>query len=339
MVLSGQWLFTSVRGEFDQAEHYAEELRRLSIARNDAMWACFSSYFIGNTRYFTGKLVDARASFENALSLWDPAFRRFSASPEDPHVQILIFLSRALLCLGYVDQARLRRDEALAEARRLSPYNLVFALCLAWYGDWASEGVESAPARLQTAEKVLAISAAQGFAMWSPVGNIMRGWSLGVQGQAAEGIPLMLKGIDDVNATGCNILIPLFLMVLAQVYGVAGQPEEGLNQLVDAAKLVERTRDCWAEAEMFRLRGTLLLSMNEHTQAENNYRQALASAQRQSAKFWELRAAMSIARLWRDQGKREEARDVLAPVYFWFNEGFDTRDLMEAKALLHELAT
>jgi predicted ATPase len=90
---------------------------------------------------------------------------------------------------------------------------------------------------------------------------------------------------------------------------------------------------------MFRLRGTLLLSMNEHAQAENYYRQALAAAQRQSAKFWELRAAMSIARLWRDQGKREEARDLLAPVYFWFNEGFDTRDLMEAKALLHELAS
>jgi tetratricopeptide (TPR) repeat protein len=251
----------------------------------------------GTTHHFTGKLVDARADFENALSLWDPTFRRFAAAPDDPHVQILIFLSRALLYLGYVDRARLRRGEALAEAGRLSPYNLVFASCLAWYGDWATEGVESAPARLQTAEKVLAISAEQGFAQWSPVGNIMRGWCLGVLGQTG-GIPLILKGIDDLRATGCNIFIPLFLMVLAQVYGVAGQPEEGLNQLVDAAKLVERTRECWAEAEMFRLRGTLLLSMNEHTQAENHYRQALASAQRQSAKFWELRAAMSMARLW-----------------------------------------
>jgi tetratricopeptide (TPR) repeat protein len=291
----------------------------------------------GTTHHFTGKLVDARADFENALSLWDPTFRRFAAAPDDPHVQILIFLSRALLYLGYVDRARLRRGEALAEAGRLSPYNLVFASCLAWYGDWATEGVESAPARLQTAEKVLAISAERGFAQWSPVGNIMRGWCLGVLGQTG-GIPLILKGIDDLRATGCNIFIPLFLMVLAQVYGVAGQPEEGLNQLVDAAKLVERTRECWAEAEMFRLRGTLLLSMNEHTQAENHYRQALASAQRQSAKFWELRAAMSMARLWRDQGKREEARDLLAPVYFWFTEGFDTRDLKEAKALLKELA-
>jgi class 3 adenylate cyclase/predicted ATPase len=339
MVLRGQFLFGVVRGELDQAERHAEEMLHLGEARNDAMWACFGSLSIGNTRHFTGKLVDARAYLENALSLCDPTFRRFSPSPEDTYVQILIFLSRTLLYLGYVDQARLRRDEALAEARRLSPYNLVFALCFAWYGDWASEGVESAPARLQSAEKVLAISAEQGFAMWSPVGNIMRGWSLGVVGQAAEGIPLMLKGIDDVSATGCNILIPLFLMVLAQVYGTAGQPEEGLKRLAKAAKLVETTRERWAEAEMHRLRGTLLLSMHDQAAAEDSFHKALAVAQRQNAKFWELRAAMSMARLWRDQGKREAARDLLAPVYGWFTEGFDTRDLKEAKALLGELAS
>jgi hypothetical protein len=99
------------------------------------MWQCFGSSLSGNTRHLTGNLVDARDYLENALSLWDPTFRRFSALPDDPYVQILIFLSRTLLYLGYVDQARLRRDEALAEARRLSPYNLVFALCIAWYGD------------------------------------------------------------------------------------------------------------------------------------------------------------------------------------------------------------
>jgi tetratricopeptide (TPR) repeat protein len=286
-----------------------------------------------------GNLVDARAHLENALSLWDPTFRRFYALPDDSYVQNLIFLSRTLLYLGYVDQARLRRDEALAEGRRLSPYNLVFALCIAWYGDWASEGAESAPTRLQSAEKVAAISAEQGFAMWSPVGNIMRGWSLGLVGQAAEGLPLMLKGIDDVSATGCNILIPLFLMVLAQVYGTAGQPQEGLKQLVKAAKLVETTRERWAEAEMYRIRGTLLLSIHDQAAAEDSFHKALAVAQRQNAKFWELRAATSMARLWRDQGKRDEARELLAPVYGWFTEGFDTPDLKEAKALLDELAS
>ena len=174
--------------------------------------------------------------------------------------------------------------------------------------------------------------------MWSGVGDVMRGCSLGVVGQAAEGIPLMLKGIDDVRATGCNIIVPLFLIILARVYWTAGQPEEGLKRLVEAAKLVETTGERWAEAELYRLRGTLLLSMNERTQAENSYRQALSIAQRQSAKFWELRAATSLAGLWRDQGKGTEARELLAPVYGWFTEGFDTLDLKEAKALLDELA-
>jgi predicted ATPase len=336
-VLTGQWLFCLVRAELDQAEHHAEEMRRLGAARDDVMWACFGSSFSGLTRHFTGKFVDARAYLENALSLWDPTFRRSWASPDDPYVQILIFLSRTLLYLGYVDQAQLRRDEALAEARLLSPYNLVFALCHAWYGDWASEGVESARTMLQSAEKVLAISDDQGFPIWSAVGNVMRGWCLGAVGQAAESIPLMLKGIADYTATGCKILRPFYLMTIAQVYRTAEQPEEGLHRLAEAAKLVETTRECWAEAEMHRLRGTLLLSMNEHAQAENSYRHALALAQRQSAKLWELRAATSLAQLWRDQGKQYEARDLLAPVYGWFTEGFDTADLKEAKGLLNEL--
>jgi predicted ATPase len=127
-------------------------------------------------------------------------------------------------------------------------------------------------------------------------------------------------------------------MVLAQLYEKAGQPEEGLHQLAEAARLVEATQERWAEAEMHRLRGTLLLSLSKHAEAENSYRQALSVAQRQSAKFWELRASTSLARLWCDQGKREEARELLAPVYGWFTEGFDTRDLKDAKALLDELA-
>ena len=105
---------------------------------------------------------------------------------------------------------------------------------------------------------------------------------------------------------------------------MAAQPEEGLNRLAEAAKLVETTQERWAEAEMHRMRGTLLLSMHEHAAAEDSYRQALAVARRQSAKFWELRAALDLARLWRDQGKAQQARDLLAPVYDWFTEGFDT---------------
>ena len=134
------------------------------------------------------------------------------------------------------------------------------------------------------------------------------------------------------------MMIPFFLTTLAEAYGMAAQPREGLDRLAEAAKLVETTQERWAEAEIHRLRGTLLLSMNEHAAAATSYRRALEVAQRQGARFWELRAALSLARLWRDQGKRTEARDLLSPIYDWFTEGFDTQDLKEAKALLVDLA-
>lgn len=119
---------------------------------------------------------------------------------------------------------------------------------------------------------------------------------------------------------------------------MAAQPEEGLNRLAEAAKLVETTQDRWAEAEIHRLRGTLLRAMHQQAAAEDSYRDALAVARRQSAKYWELRAALDLGQLWRDQGRGIEARELLTPVYDWFTEGFDRPVLIEAKALLDELA-
>jgi class 3 adenylate cyclase/predicted ATPase len=336
-VLYGQWVHRLVRGELEQAEHHAEEILHLGGAPADVMWTCFGSSYSGTTCLFLGKFIDARAHLENSLCLWNPIYRAFLASPDDPDVQALISLSRALLYLGYVDQARLRRDAALAEARRLAPHTLAFATCHAWYGDWASEGVKSAPTMLQSAEEVLAISGEHGFPVWDGTGNIIRGWCLGAMGQPTEGIPLILKGMGLFSAVGAKVLMPFFLTTLAEVHGMAGQQQEGLDRLAEGARMVETTQERWAEAEMHRLQGTLLLSMHEHAAAEESYRRALVVARRQNAKFWELRAALDLARLWRDQGKRTEARDLLAPIYGWFTEGFDTLVLKDAKALLDEL--
>ena len=165
----------------------------------------------------------------------------------------------------------------------------------------------------------------------------MRGWSLSALGQTAEGLPLLLEGIGTIRATGGRLSLPFHLTTLGEAYGMQAQPKAGLDRLAEAAELVETTQERWAEAETHRLRGTLLQSVGEHAAAGDSYRHALDVARRQSAKFWELRAAMSMARLWRDQGKQDEARDLLAPVYGWFAEGFDTLDLKEAKALLGEL--
>jgi len=156
-------------------------------------------------------------------------------------------------------------------------------------------------------------------------------------GQAAEGLPLLLQGLDSYCVTGAKLVVPLYLMMLSEASGSAGQPKQGLDRIAEAIELTETTQERWVEAEMHRLRGSLLLSMNEHDAAEYSFRHALAVSQRQSAKLFELRAATSLGRLWRDQGKRSEARNLLAPVYGWFTEGFDTPVLQVAKALLDEL--
>lgn len=338
LVLYGQYLFRIVRGELEQAEHHADELRQLGEAHDDPMWKCFGAQLSGNICFYLGKLTDVRAYLQDALSLWEPSHRAFAPTAEDPYVGAIFHISRTLLCLGHLDQARLRRDEALAEAQRLSPFMRAFALRQAWYGDWAVEGAEAAQTMLASARDVVAVSNEHGFRDSLAIGNIMSGWCHCALGQADEGLPLLLQGLAVCRAGGRKLMIPFFLTTLAEAYAMAGRPGEGLDHLAEAAELVEATHERWTEAEIFRLRGTLLLSMREHAAAEESYRRAIEVAQRQGAKFWELRAALGLARLWRDQGKHTKARDVLSPVYGWFIEGSNARDLREARALLVELA-
>jgi predicted ATPase len=182
--------------------------------------------------------------------------------------------------------------------------------------------------------EVLEISGEQGFALWLGVGNIMRGWAVSALGQTEEAISLLLRGLTICRDQGCNIIATFWLTTLAAVYGKSAQPDT----LAEAAKLIEVTQERWAEAEMHRVRGMLLLSTNDHLGVEDSYRQSLTVARHQSAIFWELRAASSLARLWRDQSRRTEARDLLAPIYNWFTEGFDTPVLKEAKGLLEQLS-
>jgi len=298
----------------------------------------FWLFFCGDPCFYLGKLKEARAYYEVALDLWDPTYRAIASTPEDGYVAGQMYLSRTLLCLGYIDQAILRRDDAVAEARRLSPYALAWALSNAWYGDWALQGVNAADTMLECAEEVLAISSQHGFPLFLGIGSVMRGWSLGALGQAKEGIATLLQGIAKRRAEDCRLMVPLCLVALADAHGISTSPQEGLKWLDEAFSLIETTQERWAEAEMHQRRGTLLLSIQQPTAAEDSYHQALAVAQRQNAKFWELRAATRLGCLWRDQGKREQARDLLAPIYNWFTEGLDTPVLNEAKVLLDELA-
>jgi predicted ATPase len=199
-------------------------------------------------------------------------------------------------------------------------------------------GSAGAEAMLQSADEVLSISIEQGFALWLAFGNVMRGWSLAVLGQADEGVNLLLNGLAGCGETGCGIVVPFWLAVAGEAYGRTGQSEQALKQLAQAEDMIERTNEDWPKAEVHRLRGTLLLEMQDTRAAEASLYRALEVARQQRAKFWELRAALALARLWRDQDRRHEARELLAPVYSLFSEGFDVPDVRDAQKLLGELA-
>jgi len=168
-------------------------------------------------------------------------------------------------------------------------------------------------------------------------GNANRGSSLTALGQAPEGLTFITEGLSTLRATGAVLLMPWILTKLAETHRQLGRPGEGLNRLAEAAQIIEATDEQREEAELHRVRGDLLNATGDQAAAEQSYHQSLAVAQRQSAKLFELRAATSLARLWRDQGKRIEARALLAPVYGWFTEGLDTPVLQDAKALLDQL--
>ena len=176
-----------------------------------------------------------------------------------------------------------------------------------------------------------------GFPHWGAIGAIYRGWVKVRNGDLAQGMSLLRDGLRTFGATGAENWATHHTALLARASEIAGQIEEAMSQLNDALQIAERTGERWLEAELYRHKGQLLLRQGHIEPAEKLYRKALSIAREQEAKLWELRAAVSLARLWRDQGRRPEARDLLAPVFGWFTEGFDTRDLKEAKALLKEL--
>jgi predicted ATPase len=185
---------------------------------------------------------------------------------------------------------------------------------------------------------VAALCSAYGFPQWGAWGSIFQGQALTAFGQAQEGFDLITKGLAMFRSTGAVLAGPTAITILAEAHGALGRPLEGLNCLGDAAEMIYTTEERVNEADAHRLRGELLLATGNIAMAEESYRQAIAIARQQCARIYELRAATSLARLWRGQGKRSEARDLLGPNYGWFTEGFDTPVLQEAKALLDELA-
>src|SRR5262249_39587040 len=242
-----------------------------------------------------------------------------------------------LWLLGYPARALAHLHEALALAQELShPYSLAYARCWAAFVSQFCWDVSAVHAH---AEAAVALSTEQSFPQWAAWGTILRGWALAMQGQGEEGIAQVRRGIAALQAAGAAVLVPYFCTVLADVCSHLGHPEDGVQALSEAHILMEQQEERWCEAEISRLRGVLLMRQpgSPQSEAETWLRRALDVARRQEAKSLELRAAMSLARLWQQQGKQAEARALLAPLYTWFTEGFDTADLQEARTLLNAL--
>jgi predicted ATPase len=209
-----------------------------------------------------------------------------------------------------------------------------------WWAALIAQFRRDVPAVHEQAEACVALSSEQGFPHWAAVGTSLRGWALAMQDQGEAGMAQVRQGIAALRATGAALHIPYFCTLLAEVSGHLGHIADGLQALAEAHTVVEQHEERYWEAEVCRLRGILLLrqTMPPQAEAETWLRRALDVARRQEAKSLELRAATSLAQLWQQQGKRAEAYDLLAPIYAWFTEGFDTADLQEAKALLETLA-
>jgi predicted ATPase len=252
-------------------------------------------------------------------------------------VNCLLYAAHSLWLLGYPEQARQQYQEAISQAQDLAhAFTLGHAMTLATIGH---QLLREGRTTQEWAETLIALCTEQRLPLYLAFATTLRGWALAMQGQAAEAIAPMYQGLADARATGAELLAPYFLALLAEACGHAGHADEGLGLVAEALAVADTNAERWYEAELYRLKGELLLaqSTTQQPDAEACFQQALAVARRQQARSLELRVATSLSRLWQQQGKRDNARVLLAPIYDWFSEGFDTADLKEAKVLLEEL--
>jgi predicted ATPase len=333
----GQSLYHTARGELDLAQRLDEDLLHLSSQRDDSAGLVLGHHSSGRTLMFAGRFASSRSHLEEALALYDPTYHSALVHQVGFHPQAVpqAYLGIVLFCLGFPDRALVPSGAAIAEARRLAhPPSVAASLnmgarLLSLAGDEAALG--------EWADQLVNVASEQGFAHWRAEGTIYRGWVTVKKGDVTEGISLLRGSSATYRATGAEMWTPHHAALLATAYEIAGQVDDAASQLDEALQIVERTGERWLEAELYRLKGQLVLRQGDFEATEELYRKALSIAREQEAKLWELRTAVSLARLWRDQGRRAEARELLVSIYGWFTEGFDTPDLKQAKALLDEL--
>jgi class 3 adenylate cyclase/predicted ATPase len=338
-VLRGLWNYSCVRAEYQTAHALGEQLVTLAQQVREPSMLCAAHRALGTTLFYLGAVADAHTHFTQGIALYNPRQYRSSALlyGEDAGVICHIYTALTLWILGSPAQGLTRSHEAVTWAQQSAhPFSLGFALALAAVFHTFRREMRAVQER---AEAVINLAKEQGFPYWMAMGAILRGWILARQGQAQEGIERLHQGFLAFRATGAEMGRPYWLALLADAYGILGEPEAGLTVLTEALTLMDTVGERVWESELYRLKGALLLqqSSDNQSEAETCFQHAIRIAQSQQAKCWELRASTSLARLWQQQGKRQEAYDLLDPVYHWFTEGFDTADLQDARALLNEL--
>jgi predicted ATPase len=340
-VLRGLWEFYDLRAEMQTARELAEQLLAQAQRVQDATLLLVAHEVLGETLLWLGEFALARTHAEQGMALYDCQQHRslaFLYGGYDPGVHCDSFLAHALWYLGYPDQALSTSQEALTLAQESAhPHSRVFALVHAAFLQHLCRERQAARTR---AEEALTLSTEQGFVFWAAYATILRGRGLVEVGQGEEAITQIRQGLAGYRATGAELECPYFVALLAEALGKMGQIEAGLTVLAEMLSAVDTNGLRFHEAELHRLKGELLMAHapDDRAEAEGCFRQALVSARRQQAKSLELRAAMSLARLWQGQGKHAEARQLLAHIYDWFTEGFETADLREAKGLLEALS-
>jgi predicted ATPase len=339
-VLYGSWVasFISFRG--DVMRELASHFLALAEKRSATVPLMIGHRLVGMSLLGAGNFVQARAHLDWAIARYDPAAHRALATRfgQDVRVVILPWRSFALWSLGYPETALADADQALKEAREIGhAATLMFAL---FHVSFTHMYCGNHATANKLIEELVVLADEKRASFWKAGGVLRRGWLFALTGKPLDAIQMIKSGMAAWRSTGATVWMPLFLSFLANNYAEIDKFDDSERCIDEALTAVEETKETWCEAEINRTAGeiALLLPKPDAVKAEAYFDRALIVARKQQAKSWELRSAMSLARFWRDQGKRNEARELLAPVYGWFTEGFDTLDLKQAKALLDELA-
>jgi predicted ATPase len=334
-VLQRGWTMYLNRAELATARELAEQLLALAQNRSDARLLMLAHFELGVTLHHLGVLDQAREHLEQAITMYDSQQYRSQRGLQNPKTTSLSYLALILLSLGYPEQARQTMQTALTLAEELAhPNTLASSL---GYASVLHEFLRDVQGVREQSDACVTICTEHGLQLFLSLGKMLRGWAAAMQGQVGAGIAELQQGLDDYRAQGGGLTAHR-LAELADIYRLTGQTQAGLDVLSEALSAEERVMD----AELYRLRGQLLQQTEDALREgdvtpEQCFQQALDCARQQQAKWWELRAAVSLARLWQQRGKRQEARALLAPIYGWYTEGFDTVDLQEARLLLDEL--